>query len=153
MLLCMITHGICWLMLVMGLMLTRASYIGVSTTCVWVAECPLVGGKSGDSPLMMGLSKGSCWGRGATDSSVLPWLSWSTWKESSALMETRDISFIYWALALPQAYFWLIWYVIRQSHSPVVALLIVLDESLESIQLLAKQREANPQSEERSRQF
>lgn len=151
MLLCMITHGICWLMSVMGSMLTRASYIGVSTTCVWVAECPLVGGESGDSPLMMGLSKGSCWGRGATDSSVLPWLSWSTWKESSALMETRDIS--YWPLALPQAYFWLIWYVIRQSHSPVVALLIVLDESLEGIQLLAKQQEANPQSEERSRQF
>ncbi len=52
-------------------------------------ECPLVGGDSGDSPLMRGLSRGSCWGRGATDSSVLPWFSWSTWKESSALIETR----------------------------------------------------------------
>lgn len=153
MLLCMIAHDVCWLLLIIGLMLTRASYIRVSATCDWVAECPLVGGESGDSPLMMGLSRGSCWGRGATDSSVLPWLSWSTWKESSALMKIRDISYIYLALALTQTYFWLIWYAIRRLHSPVVALLIVLDESLESIQLLAKQQEANPQSEEKSRQF
>ncbi len=83
----MITHAVCSLFtLVNGLML---SYIGVSATWVWVAECPLVGGDSGDSPLMRGLSRGSCWGRGATDSSVLPWFSWSTWKDSSALIETR----------------------------------------------------------------
>lgn len=67
------------------------SYIGVSATCVCVAECPLVGGDSGDSPLMMVLSEGSCWGRGATDSNVLPWFSWSTWKDSSALMDKETL--------------------------------------------------------------
>lgn len=63
-------------------------HISVSATGVWVAECPLVVGarlvpfSGGDSPLTVGLSRGS-WGRGATDTRVLAWFSSSTWKDSA----------------------------------------------------------------------
>lgn len=61
-------------------------HISVSATGVW--ECPLVVGaglvpfSGGDSPLGVGLSRGS-WGSGATDTRVLAWFSSSTWKDSA----------------------------------------------------------------------
>lgn len=62
-------------------------HISVSATGVW--ECPLVVGawlvplSGGDSPLGVGLSMASCWGKGATDTRVLAWFSSSTWKDSA----------------------------------------------------------------------
>lgn len=69
-------------------------HISVSATGVWVAECPLVVGaglvpfSGGDSPLTVGLSRGS-WGRGATDTRVLAWFSSSTWKDSAFQRSTQ----------------------------------------------------------------
>lgn len=57
----------------------------ISVSAVLVVEWPLVGGAgsvftaSGDSPLTLGFSVVSGGGlRGATDTRVLPWFSWST---------------------------------------------------------------------------
>lgn len=66
-------------------------HISVSATGAWLAECPLVVGagvgpvpfSGGDSPLTVGLSRGS-WGRGATDTRVLAWFSSSTWISACA---------------------------------------------------------------------
>ena len=57
----------------------------ISVSAVLVVEWPLVGGvrsvltASGDSPFTLGFSGVSGGGlRGATDTRVLPWFSWST---------------------------------------------------------------------------
>lgn len=66
-------------------------HISVSATEVWVAGWPLLGGGwlSGNSPLLVGFTRGSCDCRGATDTRVLAWFSSSTWKPSSACRHNR----------------------------------------------------------------